>query len=82
MATVEVRWKMITGAGAHLFGLDNRGEVYKYIPAADNHFAFWTRLTNRKLENRGKDKKKSDQTEAFSRDKETQTQGGQCGGAK
>lgn len=49
-------WRMIAASGNHLFALDTRGEVYKYIPKADNHFAFWTRLTNHKVENRRKPK--------------------------
>jgi hypothetical protein len=53
----DVRWKMIAASGNCLFALDARGDVYKYIPKDGSRFAFWTRLTNHKAENRRKDEK-------------------------
>ncbi len=54
----DARWKMIAASGNCLFALDTRGEVYKYKPATEKRYAFWTRLTNYKAENRQKEKAK------------------------
>ncbi len=48
----DARWKMIAASGNCLFALDTRGDVYKYIPKDGSRYAFWTRLTNHKAENR------------------------------
>jgi hypothetical protein len=47
-------WKMICGDHT-LYGLDDNGQVFKYIPANKDkdQYAFWVALTHRKKDNTG-----------------------------
>lgn len=39
-------FKQITSSGSELYGLDEEGRVWKYIPSKEDvHYSFWSRLT-------------------------------------
>lgn len=49
--STEVEFKHITGVGPDLYGLDNEGGVWRYVPADYQakpvQYAYWARLTSR-----------------------------------